>query len=191
MPVRSVASLSPEQAAMLWCFRSWVDGLSGPREADMRLQARLAELGVQAVAPFLGAFMASVREGAFRAIAMGCVGEPCVGDDEQALLDVIALCQEARTFEVLLRLRGMVRAEAISVALHGAEKTASALTRAGWFLPVPESGMSQFGFPDNSPAAATRPEARMPGALAEWAFTVIVARVFAGRHEAGRPGSAA
>jgi hypothetical protein len=187
MPIRSVASLSPEQAAVVWCFRTWVDGLASPREAEARLNARLAELGVQAVAPFLGAFMARVREGAFRAIVVGCAGQPGVSEDEQALLDVLALCQEARVFEALLQLRGLVAGEATSIALEYAEKIASALTRAGWFLPAPDCGMRQFGFPrPESGAAARRPEA-----IGGWAFHGIVARVFSARHEGGRQGSAA
>ena len=91
--------------------------------------------------------MAVLRAGAARTIAIDCICQTRISDDEQALLDAIALAQESRLFEALLLLRGFLNREAAPLALDSAEDIGRALARVGCFLPVPDEGLQQFAFP--------------------------------------------
>ena len=138
--------ISPEQGAILWCMRVWVAGLHQSIGAEDRIQGMLDRLGASEAAPPLLDFMAALRAGAARTIAVDCVCQANISDDEQALLDTVALAQESRLFEALLLLRSFLHREAAPLALDSAEDIGRALARVGCFLPVPEAGVQQFAF---------------------------------------------
>ena len=146
-------SLPVEQGVLLWCIRVWVAGLHKEVGAAQRIQEMLGRLGAAAAAPFFDGFMFALSHGATRRIAVHCVCQSRVGDDERALLDAFGLAQEARPFEALLLLRGLTTPEAARTALRSAEGLAGAMTVAGRVLPAPDSAVAHFAMPGHAAGA--------------------------------------
>ncbi len=153
-------ALPVEQGALLWCMRAWVAGLQHPVEAESRIEDMMARLGATDAAPYFEGLMFALRHGAIRTLAIDCVCQPRVSDDERALLEMLGLAQERRPFEALLLLRGMVTPEGARAVLHSAERFGAALARVGRFLPAPETEVRRFAFSSES-AAVLRPPSSM------------------------------
>lgn len=145
-----------EHSALLWCMRVWVVGLHRPIGAERRIQEMLDRLGAPEAAPYVEGFMFTLSHGAMRRIAVDCPCRPRLSEDERALLDVLALAQDARPFEALLLLRGLLTPEAARAALRSAEGIGEALRRAGRLLRAPEAEVRRFALAAGS-AAVIRP----------------------------------
>lgn len=102
----------------------------------------------------------TVRHGATRRLAVGCVCWRHVSDDERMLLETLGLAQERRPFEALL-LRGILTPEGARAALHSAEKLGVSLARAGRFLPASEAEVRRFAFASNAGAGPRSPSSTL------------------------------
>ena len=150
-------ALPVEQQALLWCMRVWVAGLQQPVEAGLRIQDMMAQLGAPDAAPFLEGMMFAVRHGATRPLAVACVCQRQVSDDERVLLETLGLAQACRLFEALLMLRGILMPGGARAALHSAEQLGVSLARAGRFLPAPEAEVRRFAFVAHAGAGPRSP----------------------------------
>lgn len=139
-------ALPVEQGVLLWCMRTWVLGIRHPIGGEARIQQLLTRFGAPAAAPYLEGFMFAIGHGATRAIGVHCTCCSRVSKDERALLDTIGFAQEARPFEALLLLRGMLAAESARAALQSAEGIGAALAQVGRRVAVPEMDVRQFAF---------------------------------------------
>ena len=137
-------SLPIEQGVLLWCIRIWVAGMKQEVGAPQRIQDMLGRLGAPAAAPYFDGFMFALSHGATRRIAVHCICQARVGEDERALLDAFGLAQDARPFEALLLLRQLSTPEAARSALRSAEDLAEAMRGAGRTLPAPDSETTRF-----------------------------------------------
>lgn len=149
-------ALCVEASVLLWCMRVWVAGHPHAVGPDRRVHEVLARLDAPDAAPCLEEFMAALSRGATRRIAVKPVNGFPISEDERLVLDVFGLAQDARSFEALLRLRGLLRPEDACAALRSAEGIGSALTRAGRFLLAPEVEACRFALAAEAAEAAQR-----------------------------------
>lgn len=152
------SALPIEQGVLLWCIRLWVMEALQPIGAEQRILEVMARLDAPDAAPHFGGFMWTLSHGATRRIAVDCTCHPRVNEDERVLLDVFGLAQEARSFEALLLLRGLLTPEGARAALRSAEGVGAALARAGRYLVAPEAEVRRFALAAESAEALRRVE---------------------------------
>lgn len=152
-------TLPIEAATLLCAMRVWVAGQSRPAPALARIRLLLGRLEIAQAASHLDGLMFALRHGATRMLAVDCVCQPTVSEDEWTLLDALGLAQERRPFEALLLLRGLVTPEAARAALQSAAAIGSALARVGRFLPAPETEVRHFVLTAGSDAPIQGPVA--------------------------------
>lgn len=152
------SALPIEQGVLLWCIRLWVIEALQPIGAERRILEVMARLDALDAAPHFGGFMWTLSHGATRRIAVDCTCYPRVNEDERMLLDVFGLAQEARSFEALLLLRGLLTPEGARAALRSAEGVGAALARAGRHLLAPEAEVRRFALAAESAEALRRME---------------------------------
>lgn len=114
-------ALCLEASTLLWCMRIWVVGQRQRIGMDWRIHDTLARLEASDATPCLESFMVALSHEATRRTAVKHIDYPLVSKDERLLLDVFGLAQEARSFEALVRLRGLLNPEGARAALRSAE----------------------------------------------------------------------
>lgn len=122
------------ETAVLWAMRAWVIGGRRNRRVAPYIGPVFAELGAPEAASLLYELMHAITYWACRTLAVHCPCYPAVSEDEQTLLDVLALTQERQGFERLLLLRTLVRPGAATLVGQGASGLVRELNRAGLFL---------------------------------------------------------
>lgn len=149
-------SLPIEQGVLLWCIRSWVMEMRRPAGAEQRIDDMLDRFGVPGASAYLKGFMFALSHGAVRMIEVQCICCTRIGEDEQALLEVLGLAQAVRPFEALLVLHGLVTPGGARAALSSAEGVGNVLAQAGRFLPAPEAEVRHYAMAA-LPGGSTQP----------------------------------
>lgn len=144
-------TLPIEQGILLCCIRTWVAGLHHDIDAIARIDAMLTHIDAPHAAPYLDGFMFAISQGATRRIAIQCPCTRTLAPDERLLLDTFGLAQQARSFEALLLLRGLVAPQAARAALQSAEAIGDHLAGAGHHLAAPDGAVTRFGLSACSP----------------------------------------
>lgn len=122
------------ETVVLWAMRTWVAGCRLNMPTKRYISPVFAELGAPEAAGFLCGLMWKLGHSASRKIAIHGPCHPRVSEDEQALLDVLALTQDEQTFERLLLLRTLLRPLAATPAGNSASGLVRELNRGGLFL---------------------------------------------------------
>jgi len=118
-------------------LRSWVAPLMRPGEdhPDCRDLFAMAGVGAPGVQAF-EALMSMIGSQAIRLIDMRCCHCCGVGEDEEAMLRLLAALQASDRATGLLVLRDWLPEEAVPSALQAAWRFAAAMTEAGLRLPA-------------------------------------------------------
>jgi hypothetical protein len=90
--------------------------------------------------------MLVIARGATRQIGVNYLCQAEISGDEHALLDILSMAQNDRSFEALLLLRCLVTREEAQAGLCCAERCGEALARAGRRLPPPRIDMRHLAF---------------------------------------------
>jgi hypothetical protein len=143
----SGAGLSRQERILLWTMRAWVIGITQKIPVEEQIQDAFNRVGAPDATGQLYAFMWILSQGASRMLNVDCVCQSSISTDERALLDVIALSQHKRTFEAMILLRSVVRCGRAVAAGESAMKIATALTAAGFVLPVRSLETTRYAFP--------------------------------------------
>jgi hypothetical protein len=138
------ATVSIERSVLLWCMRLRMVGSRRPLCAQAQIDEALTRLGAPEAVPDFEQFLHVMATDSLRALDIHCVCWRSVGQDELAVLDVLALAQERLAMETLMVLRGLLPPAAAMRARHHAEQVGAALARAGWFLDAPGPALRHF-----------------------------------------------
>ena len=122
------------ETAVLWAIRTWVAGCRLRVPTKRIIGSVFAELGAPEAGAHLCGLMRALSEIASRTIAVHGPCYPDMSDDEQILLDVLALTQDGQTFERLLLLRAFLQPLAATSIGESAAELVRELNRAGLFL---------------------------------------------------------
>ena len=129
---------------LLWAIRAWMMRIVSGIPIEERIQNVFAKLGASAAADQLYELVWLIGHRATRTIDLDCVCQTTVSADEHALLDIIALAQEGRSFETMMLLRGMLGPMDALAAAEGAARVAATLTQAGRFLLPRQFGTTRY-----------------------------------------------
>ena len=143
------------ESVVLRCMRLWVMQMRRGIRAEPQVIDLLERLGAPSASPYLERFMLALSTGATRMIEVQCVCRPLICADERALLDVLSLAQDLRSFEALLILRGFTTPDGATAALQDAEGVGSELAKAGCLLPPPDETIRLFAMAPGPRAGTT------------------------------------
>lgn len=134
-PARAALDLDAAALFVVATLRSWVAPLIRPGEdhPDCRDLFGMAGVGAPGVMAF-DALMSIIGSQAIRLIDMRCCNCCGVGEDEEAMLRLVAALQGADRPAGLAVLRDWLPEDAVPAALHAAWRFASAMAEAGLFL---------------------------------------------------------
>jgi len=121
-------SLSRSDRLVLWAIRAWVIGLKRRLDVVPPLRAVFAKSGIVEAAELLDALMCVVACGAVRTLAVECVCDPVISEDESRLLAAAALHQSGQSFEARFILREILTPAASCDAGEMLERLGAALT---------------------------------------------------------------
>lgn len=152
------------ETVVLWAMRTWVAGCRLNVPMARYIDPVFAELGAPEAASHLYGLMWALGQGASRAVSIHGPCHPHVSEDEQVLLDVLALTQDRQAFERLLLLRTMLRPLAATPAGKSASGLVQELNRGGLFLTPAYAPTRRHAFP---PAALHSSSGRRRSAQAD------------------------
>ena len=139
--------LPEAETVLLWAMRTWVAGHRCGRPVEQCISPVFVDLGAPGAASYLYGLMWALSHGASRRIAVHCPLHPQMSEDEQTLLDVLALTQDGQTFERLLLLRTLLRPQAATPAGASATRLVQECNRAGLFLSIEHGPLRHLAFP--------------------------------------------
>ncbi len=154
-----LAALPRRERILLWTMRAWVMGITEKIPVEEQIHDAFSRVGAPDATGQLFGFMWILSHGASRRIDVDCVCGQRISADERRLLDILALCQENRTFEAVALLRTMVTTGPVAVAAaESAGRVAGALSAAGFLLPPHPLETTRYMFAANDGGAysATR-----------------------------------
>ncbi len=143
---RPLPSLPCVDCVLLWTMRAWVMGITQKIPVEEQIRDAFAKIGAPGAASQLFGFMWVLGQRANRQLAVDCVCNPRISDDERALLEILALYQQGRSFEAMIVLRSMVDPKSAQAAAESAQSVAAALTAARRFLSAPALSTRQYAF---------------------------------------------
>lgn len=129
---------------VLWTMRAWVVGIVERIPVEEQICDAFRQLGVPDGTAQLYEFMWLLSHAANRIINIDCVCWPQVTEDERRMLDVVALAQRGRSFEVLMLLRAMLAPPVATAAAESAARFAETLKSEGLMLPMPAHGTERY-----------------------------------------------
>lgn len=143
----SGVAISRQERLLLWTMRAWVIGITQKIPVEEQIQDAFNRIGAPDATGQLYAFMWILSQGASRMLNVDCVCQNSLSRDERALLDILALSQHKRTFEAMILLRSIVRRGRAIAAGESAMRVATALSEAGFVLPVRSLETTRYAFP--------------------------------------------
>jgi hypothetical protein len=146
--------LSRPDRLLLWAIRAWVIGLKRRLDVAPPLAVAFDRVGVPEGAEIVDALMSVVACGAVRVLAIECVCESRVSEDESRLLAAAGLYQQGRSLEARFLLREILTPAASSDAGQLLDRLASVLRAGDLALSTWTIGIERFVF---GPAPAEKP----------------------------------
>src|ERR1700722_19838410 len=104
-----LSRLCRQERIALWTMRAWVIGITQKIPVEEQIQDAFQRIGAPDATGQLYAFMWILSQGASRMLDVDCASSPRISADERALLYILALSHQDRTFEAMILLRSMVR----------------------------------------------------------------------------------
>jgi hypothetical protein len=134
-PPRSAMDLDGGELFVVAALRAWVAPLTRPGEPhpEWRDLFRIAGVGVPGTVAF-EALMSVIGSQAIRLIDVHCCSCRALGDDETAMLRLVAALQSGDAPGALAVLRGWLPEDAALPALNAARRFAAAMAEAGLVL---------------------------------------------------------
>ena len=146
--VPPLGMLSRPERIMLWTMRAWVIGITQKIPVEEQIQDAFQRIGAPDATGQLYAFMWILSQGASRMLDVDCVCSKTISADERALLDILALSQQGRTFEAMILLRSMVKGTRALATAECANDFVHTLSVAGFLLPVRALETGRYAFAD-------------------------------------------
>ncbi|MGE0260130.1 MAG: hypothetical protein AB7H71_05695 [Alphaproteobacteria bacterium] len=138
--------LSRPDRLLLWAIRAWVIGLKRRLDVAPPLAVAFHRAGVPEGGELIDALMSVVACGAVRTLAVECVCEAGVSEDESRLLAAAALHQQGRSFEARFLLREILTPAASSDAGQLLERLGAVLRTGDLALSTWTIGIERFVF---------------------------------------------
>jgi hypothetical protein len=143
-----LSQMSRPERIMLWTMRACVIGITQKIPVEEQIQDAFSRIGAPDATGQLYAFMWILSQGACRMLNVDCVCGAKISEDERALLDILALSQQGRTFEAMILLRSMVKGSRALATAECARDFVRTLSAAGFHLPIPTLETTRYAFAD-------------------------------------------
>ena len=150
--------LSRPDRLLLWAIRAWVIGVKRRLDVAAPLALAFDRVGVPEGAELVDALMSVVACGAARTLAVECVCETRVSEDESRLLAAAGLYQQGRSFEARFLLREILTPAASCDAGQLLERLGAVLTAGNLGLSTWTIDIERFVF-----GPAPKPAKSPPG----------------------------
>jgi hypothetical protein len=154
LTTQPIDAISQRERVMLWTMRAWVIGITQKIPVEEQIQDAFQRIGAPDATVQLYAFMWILSQGASRMLDVDCVCSTKISGDERALLDILALSQQRRTFEAMILLRSLVKSTRALAVADCASDIVRTLSAAGFVLPVRPMETARYAFADQAQPSA-------------------------------------
>ena len=129
-----VSQLPLPDRLVVWAIRAWVIGLKRRIDSAEPIRTAFGKYGIPEAACLVDALMSVIACGALRPLAIECVCQDEISDDERVLLAAAALHQDGHGFEARFLLRTMLSPSASSGVGEILDRLGGLLASAGMIL---------------------------------------------------------